>query len=75
MADFVADAVHKVCPETGKVTTLWQNDVNLGGADGLLDKPSEVCLRDGKVYIANIDLPFGGNEYDEAHTISVIDLK
>ncbi len=75
VADFVADAVHKVCPETGKVTTLWQNDVNLGGADGLLDKPSEVCLRDGKVYIANIDLPFAGNEYDEHHTISVIKLK
>ncbi len=75
VADFVADAVHKVYPDTGKVTTLWQNDVNLGGADGLLDKPSEVCLRDGKVYIANIDLPFGGNEYDDAHTISVIDQK
>jgi len=75
VADFAADAVHKVCPETGKVTTIWQNDVNLGGADGLLDKPSEVCLRGSRVYIANIDLPFAGNEYDEAHTISVIDLK
>ncbi len=77
VADFLADAVHKVCPETGKVTTLWQNEFNpdLGGADGLLDKPSEVCLRGSKVYIANIDLPFGGNEYDEHHTISVIEQK
>ncbi|MCG8376894.1 MAG: hypothetical protein MI702_10470, partial [Chlorobiales bacterium] len=74
VADFVGDAVHKVCPQTGKVTVLWKNGVNLGGADGLLDKPSEVCLRGNKLYIANIDLPFGGNEYDEHHTVSVIEL-
>lgn len=75
VADFAGDAVHKVCPDTGKVTTLWKNAVNLGGADGLLDKPSEVCLRGKRLYIANIDLPFAGNVYDEHHTISVIDLK
>lgn len=74
VADFVGDAVHRVCPRTGKVTVLWKNGVNLGGADGLLDKPSEVCLRGNKLYIANIDLPFGGNEYDEHHTVSVIEL-
>jgi sugar lactone lactonase YvrE len=75
VADFAGDAVHKVCPETGKVTTLWKNAVNLGGSDGLLDKPSEVCLRGNRLYIANIDLPFAGNEYDQTHTISVIKLK
>jgi len=75
IADFLGNAVHKVCPESGKVTTIWQNENNTGGVGGLLDKPSEVCLRGNKIYIANIDLPYDGNEYDELHTISVIDLK
>jgi sugar lactone lactonase YvrE len=75
IADFVGNAVHKVCPKTGKVTTIWQNENNSGGIGGLLDKPSEVCLRGNKIYVANIDLPFDGNEYDAPHTISVIKLK
>jgi sugar lactone lactonase YvrE len=75
IADFVANAVHKVCPKTGKVTTVWQNQNNSGGVGGLLDKPSEVCIRGNKIYVANIDLPFDDNEYDAPHTISVIKLK
>jgi sugar lactone lactonase YvrE len=75
IADFVGNAVHRVCPETGKVTTLWQNENNSGGMGGLLDKPSEVCLRGKKIYVANIDLPFDNNEYDAPHTISVLKLK
>jgi sugar lactone lactonase YvrE len=73
VADFVGDAVHKVSNK-GKVTTIAKNEVNSGGVGGKLDKPSEVCLRGKRVYVANIDLPFGGNEYDAAHTISVIEL-
>jgi len=75
IADFLGNAVHKVCPETGKVTTIWANENNSDGARGLLDKPSEVCIRGKKIYVANIDLPFDGNEYDRLHTISVIPLK
>ena len=75
IADFLGNAVHKVHPETGKVTTIWQNENNSGGVGGLLDKPSEVCLRGKKIYVANIDLPFDDNEYDAPHTISVIKLK
>ncbi len=75
IADFVGNAVHKVCPKTGAVTTLWQNENNSGGVGGLLDKPSEVCLRGKKIYVANIDLPFDNNEYDAPHTISVLKLK
>ena len=75
IADFLGNAVHKVCPESGKVTTIWQNENNSGGVDGLLDKPSEVCLRGKKIYVANIDLPFDDNEYDAPHTISVLKLK
>lgn len=74
VADFVGNAVHKVDVKTGKVTTIAKNKNNSGGVGGLLDKPSEVCLRDGKLYVSNIDLPFGGNEYDQPHTISVIEL-
>jgi len=75
VADFVGNAVHKVCPITGKVTTVWQNKDNSGGIGGLLDRPSEVCIRGNKIYVANIDLALTGNEYDEPHTISVIKLK
>jgi sugar lactone lactonase YvrE len=74
VADFVGNAVHKVDSRTGKVTTIARNANNSGGVGGLLDKPSEVCLRGNRLYVSNIDLPFGGNEYDEPHTISVIGL-
>ena len=74
IADFVANAVHKVDPKTGKVTTVWQNENNSGGKDGLLDKPSEVCIRGNKVYVSNIDLTLDGNEHDAPHTISVIEI-
>lgn len=73
VADFVGDAVHKI-DKNGKVTTIAKNEKNSGGVGGKLDKPSEVCLRGNKIYIANIDLPFGGNKYDDLHTIPVIDL-
>lgn len=75
IADFVANAVHKVDPRTGLVTTIWRNENNSGGVGGLLDRPSEVCIRGDKVYVANIDLAMGGNEYDAPHTISVIPIK
>ncbi len=74
IADFVANAVHKVNPKTGKVTTIWKNENNSGGKGGLLDKPSEVCIRGNKVYVSNIDLTLDGNEHDAPHTISVIEM-
>ncbi len=74
IADFVANAVHRVCAKTGKVTVLAIND-NTDGAGGKLDKCSEVCIRGCKVYVANIDLTLWGNTYDDLHTISVINLK
>ena len=74
IADFVGNAVHKVDAKTGKVTTIAKNANNSGGAGGLLDRPSEVCLRDNKIYVSNIDLPRAGNVYDKPHTISVIEL-
>jgi len=74
IADFVGNAVHKVDAKTGKVTTIAKNANNSGGVGGLLDRPSEVCLRNNKIYVSNIDLPGGGNVYDKPHTISVIEL-
>lgn len=73
VADFLGNAVHKVDGKTGKVTTIARND-NTDGAGGLLDRPSEVGLRDGKIYVSNIDLDLAGNEYDKPHTISVIEM-
>ena len=75
IADFDGNAVHKFDPKTGKVTTIAKNANNSGGVGGLLDRPSEVCLRDNKIYVSNIDLPGGGNVYDKPHTISVIKLE
>jgi len=73
IADFLGNAVHCVDPKSGKVTMLAQNDLS-DGKDGQLDKCSEVCLRDGKVYVSNIDLDLDGNTFDEPYTISVIEL-
>jgi sugar lactone lactonase YvrE len=73
VADFVGNAVHRVDIETGRVTTLARNG-DTDGTDGALDRPSEVCLRGSRLYVANIDLPYGGNVYDAPHTISVIEL-
>lgn len=74
IADFIGNAVHKVDPKTGKVTTIAQNENNSGGIGGKLDKPSEVCIRGNKIYVANIDLTLDGNEHDKPHTISVIEM-
>ena len=73
VADFVGNAVHRVDGRTGEVTTLLRNG-NTDGEGGELDRPSEVCLRGNRLYVANIDLPFGGNQYDAPHTITVIEL-
>ena len=74
IADFIGNAVHKVNPKTGKVTTIAQNKNNSGGIKGKLDKPSEVCIRGNRIYVANIDLTLDGNEFDKPHTISVIEI-
>jgi len=47
---------------------------NRDGANKGLDRSSEVCLRCNKIYVSNIDLPYGGNKYDRPDAISVIDL-
>jgi len=73
VADFLGNAVHQVCPKSGKVTTLVKNPVN-NGTGGRLDKPSEARVRGNRVYIANIDIPYDNNVVDEPHTISVIEL-
>lgn len=73
IADFLGNALHKVCPKTGKVTTIAKNGIT-DGSGGALDRPSEPCVRGRRVYVANIDLPLAGNKTDKPHTVSVIDL-
>jgi sugar lactone lactonase YvrE len=73
IADFLGNALHKVDPKTGKVTTIARNG-NTDGSGGALDRPSEPCVRGNKVYVANIDLPLAGNATDKPHTISVVTL-
>jgi len=74
VADFLGNAVHQICPKTGKVNTLARNPVS-DGTDGRLDKPSEARLRGKRVYVANIDIPYDNNVVDAPHTISVIELE
>ena len=74
VADFLGNAVHKVDGKSGKVTTLVKNAL-CRGENGELVKPSEVCIRDGKVYVSNINLTLDGNTHDKPYTISVFDLK
>ena len=73
IADFLGNAVHKVDPKTGTVTTIAKNE-NTDGRGGLLDRPSEPCVRGNKLYVSNIDLPLAGNTFDKPHTITVIRL-
>jgi len=73
-ADFAGNAVHVANPENGKVVVLAKDRIGGTGANGELDRCSEVCLRDGKVYVSNIDLPYN-NENDKPYSITIIDLK
>jgi sugar lactone lactonase YvrE len=73
IADFLGNAVHCVCPQSGKVKTIAQNGLS-DGKNGELDKCSEVCLRGNRVYVANIDLSLDGNTFDKPYTVSVIEL-
>lgn len=74
VADFLGNAVHRVNPRTGQVTTLAKNG-NTDGRRGLLDRPSEPCIRGNKLYVANIDLPAAGNKFDKPYTVTVIELE
>jgi sugar lactone lactonase YvrE len=74
IADFVGNALHKIDPKTGKVTTVAKNGIT-DGAGGALDRPSEPCVRGNKVYVSNIDLSLAGNKYDKPHTVSVVQVR
>lgn len=71
VADLLGNAVHKIDGKTGKVTTLAKNGLT-DGANGLLDRCSEVCLRGEKIYVANFDIARGGNVYDKPYTITIL---
>jgi sugar lactone lactonase YvrE len=74
IADFLANAVHCVCPKSGKVRVIARNGLT-DGKNGELDKCSEVGLRGSRIYVSNIDLDMDGNTFDKPYTISVIDLR
>ena len=72
-ADFAGNAVHVANPANGKVVVLAKDPPGGTGANGELDRCSEVCLRGDKLYVANIDLPYD-NKNDRPHSVTVIDL-
>jgi sugar lactone lactonase YvrE len=72
-ADYVGNAVCVTNPANGKTVLIAKNPTNPNAEAknaGALDRCSEVCLRDGKLYVANIDL----EDNNAPHTVSVIDL-
>lgn len=72
-ADFIGNAVIRVCEKTGQATVVAKNPPG-DGLNGELDSPSE-CIRLGnKVYVSNIDLSYGPHTADDEQTISIIDL-
>ena len=72
-ADFMGNAVVRVCSKTGQAALIAKNPPD-DGLKGELDSPSE-CIRLGnKVYVSNIDLTFGPHKADDKQTISIIDL-
>ncbi|MDR1492285.1 MAG: hypothetical protein LBT05_06155 [Planctomycetaceae bacterium] len=74
-ADYVGNAVWALNPKNGKLVLIAKNTLNPNAEEkkaGALDRCSEVCLRDGKLYVSNIDLE---SFQDGPHTVSVIDLK
>lgn len=76
VADSERNAIHAVCPETGQLTTLWEND-DTDGSEGLLDQPWEVLVRGRELILAHFDYPFAGlknTRHHKAHTISLIRL-
>jgi sugar lactone lactonase YvrE len=72
-ADYVGNSVCVTNPANGKTVLIAKNPTNPNSDAkkiGALDRCSEVCLRDGKLYVANIDL----EDNNAPHTVSVIDL-
>lgn len=72
-ADFMGNAVVRVCAKTGKAVVVAKNPP-CDGVSGELDSPSECIRRGNKVYVSNIDLTFGPHKADAFHVVSVIDL-
>ncbi|MDR3234121.1 MAG: SMP-30/gluconolactonase/LRE family protein [Planctomycetaceae bacterium] len=73
-ADYAGNAVCVTNPANGKTVVIAKNKTNPSEEEkkaGALDCCSEVCLRDGKLYVSNIDL----QDTSKPHTVSVIDLK
>ncbi len=75
IADFVSSSVHVVNPKTGKAATIAKGDAASDGKAGQLKKCSEVCIRDGKCYVANINLALDKNVPGDTFVVSVFDLK
>ena len=76
VADSEKNAVRTVTME-GKVGTLSEND-DTNGADGGMDQPCEILIREDEMIIANFDMPFPGlknSAFDAPYTLSVIKLK
>ncbi len=79
VADFLGNAVHAV-DNKGAVTTLHKNK-DTDGADGSLDQPCEVIIRDNQLIVVNMDMAWAtpkaltvNKKLDLPYTISVIQL-
>jgi ketosteroid isomerase-like protein len=80
VADFLGNAAHAVDMQ-GNVTTLHKNG-DTDGADGSLDQPCEVIIRENELIIVSMDMAWAvpshlqvDREVDQPYTLSVIELE
>ena len=77
ITDSQENAVKVYDISSGELSVLWENG-DTDGSGGLLDQPCEPILRDGKLIVANFDMPMPGlknSTWDKPYTVSVIDLE
>ena len=77
VADMLNNAVQAVDMQ-GNVETIWENG-DTDGADGSLDQPCELIVRDKELIIINMDMYFESDllkntKIDQPYTLSVIDI-
>ena len=78
IADLFANAVYSIDMKGNLIKIASNEDTT--GANGQLDGPSELIVRDGKIIVMNFDAVFNdprmiNKKADEVHNLSVIKLK
>jgi len=77
IADSASNAIRRFSLDGKTVETIWENDGNTDGSDGMLDQPCEVIIRGDELIEVDFDMSFPGlrnRAYDKWHGLHVIKL-